>query len=371
MQLYNRSSVLRPLLVLLTCGLLIGQQPAQQVPAQEPAPQDPIFKGEVDIVTTPARVMDRDGNYVNGLEPKDFRLFDNEKLQNINVEVTFIPISLVICIQSNSQVQHYLPYVQKIGNLVQPLLIGEQGQAAVIAYDGRIRTLQEFTPDAEKITKAVKSITPGSSSNRLVDAVEQAARMLRSQPKNRQRIILLVGETRDISSEARVKETLIGLQLHNIQFYGVDMSRFQSTLTAPPKVGRPDNLPPAMRGPLPMGQPSTPTTIAQTYGQNAGKMEFVPLMVEVFRDVKAVFKANPVEVFTKGTGGSEFGFHSQRSLESAIQDLGDALHSGYFISYSPNNKGDGGFHEIKVQVSGRPDVKRVVTRPGYWLAPKF
>ena len=371
MPFLDRSNSLRFLLVLVLCGILAGQQPAVPPPAQDPI-QDPIFVGGTDYVTTPALVLDRDGNYINGLEQKDFRLYDNGKLQNVTVDVTFIPISLVICIQANSQVQHFLPSISKIGNLIQPLLIGDQGLAAIIAYDGRIRTLQEFTSDPEKITKAVKSISPGSNSNRLVDSVEAAVRMLKNQPKNRRRVILNIGETRDIASEARVRETVMGLQLHNIEYFAVDMSRFISTLTAPPKVGRPDNLPPAMRGPLPMGQASTPTTIAQAYGQNAGKMEFVPIMVEVFRDVKAVFKANPVEVFTRGTGGREYGFSSQRSLEQAIQDLGDTLHSGYFLSYSPTNKGDNGlFHEIKVEVPTRPDAKKVVTRPGYWLAPTF
>src|SRR5262245_6418822 len=380
MLLPNRSNALRLLSVLILCGMLVAQQPAQQgvqqnpeqaAPPKEEPGQDLIFRGGVDYVTTPALVLDRDGNYVNGLEAKDFRLYDNGKLQNITVDVTFVPISLVICIQANSQVQHFLPSVAKIGNLIQPLLIGEQGVAAVIAYDGRVRTLQDFTSDPEKVTKAVKSITPGSSSNRLVDSIEAAARMLRNQPRNRRRVILQIGETRDIASEARVKETLIVLQHQNIQYFGVDMSRLLTTLTAPPKVGRPDPLPPAARGPLPMGQAATPTSIAQAYGQNAGKMEFVPIMVEVFRDVKAVFKANPVEVFTKGTGGREFGFMSQRGLEQAIQELGDTLHSGYFISYSPNNMGDGGFHEIKVECPTRPEVKKVVTRPGYWFAPKF
>ena len=376
MLLLNRSNALRLVLVLILCGMLIGQQPSQQTQAPaQPAPQqsgeDLIFRGGVNFVSTPALVLDRDGNFVNGLEEKDFRLYDNGKLQNIKVDVTYVPISLVICIQANSQVQHYLPRVAKIGNLIQPLLIGEQGEAAVIAYDGRVRTLQDFTSDSELITKAVKSITPGSNTNRLVDSVEAAARMLRSRPNTRRRIILQIGETRDIASEARVKETLIVLQHQNIQYFGVDMGRLLSTLTAPPKVGRPDPLPPAARGPLPMGQASTPTSIAQAYGQNAGKMEFVPVMVEVFRDVKAVFKANPVEVFTKGTGGSEFSFATQRGLEQAIQELGDTLHSGYFLSYSPNNMGDGGFHEIKVECPSRPDVKKVVTRPGYWFAPKF
>ena len=63
-------------------------------------------------------------------------------------------------------------------------------------------------------------------------------------------------------------------------------------------------------------------------------------------------------------------FHSQRTLEQAIQDLGEQLHSNYVISYSPNNREEAGWHEIKVDVPGRPDVKRVQTRPGYWLGAR-
>ena len=275
----------------------------------------------------------------------------------------------MICIQANSHVEGLLPQVKKIGNLVGPLIIGDQGEAAVVAYDHRIRTLQDFTSDPEKITEAVQKITPGSMSNRMVDAVSVATRMLSHRPKTRRRIILLIGETRDMGSETRSKEVLMGLQLNNVMFYSVDMSRFMTTLTAPPPVPRPNNLPPAMAN-LPPSAVATPTSVAQTKGENGGRAEFIPLMMEVFRDVKAVFIANPVEVFTKGTGGSEFGFHSRRTLEDAVQKVGDELHSEYTITYTPNNREEGGFHTINVAVVGRPDVKRVQARPGYWIAPR-
>src|ERR1017187_3208110 len=111
--------------------------------------------------------------------------------------------------------------------------------------------------------------------------------------------------------------------------------------------------------PYPVPSIATPTTVAQTYGLNGGSAEFIPLMVEVFKDVKAIFKDNPIEVFTKGTGGSEFGFHGLHSLEDAIQKAGEELHSQYTISYSPNNKDEGGFHHIIVQVGGHPEVTKI------------
>jgi len=357
----------RILMASLLGGLLAGQQqpPAPQEPAQPPA----VFRSSVSEVQAPVMVFDRDGQYVNGLQPEQFHLFDNGKEQNIHVDVSYLPISLVICIQANQHVEALMPEVRRIGGMIAPIIIGDQGEAAVIAYDSRVRVLQPFTNEADKITDAVKKLNTygGSTSNRMVDAVNEATRMLRTRTKERRRIIMLVGETRDLGSETRLREALLDLQFANVMFYGVDMPRLETTLTAPPPVGRTDNLPPAMH-PLPAGVASTPTSVAQTYGLNGGRAEFIPMMVEIFKDVKAIFKDNPVEAFTKGTGGSEFSFYKQRGLQEAIQKIGAELHSQYLVSYTPNNMDEGGFHEIQVAVSGSPEVKKTQTRPGYWLS---
>ena len=381
----------RFVLITLLCGALVAQQSKkpnapptapQQVtinnPAQQQAqpdnpelgPAEPLIRVPVDIVTAPVIVYERGGGYVSGIRPDQFRLWDNRQPQSITVDETFTPISMVIAIQANSHVQGLLPTVSRIGNLVQPLLVGDQGEVAVIAYDSRVRTLQDWTSDATKVTEAVKKIYPGSTSNRMIDAAVEGTRMLRSRPKDRRRILMLIGETRDLGSESRAREAAIALQLANVMVYSIDMSRFITTLTAPPPVPRPNNLPPAMSASIPSSVPATPTTVMQATGGDGGRAEFIPLMVELFRDVKAIFKDNPVEAFTKATGGHEFGFSSQRSLEEAIQQLGDLMHSDYTISYSPNNREEFGWHEIKVDVPGRPDVKRVTTRPGYWIGAR-
>ena len=50
------------------------------------APQP--FRAGVDVVVAPTVVTNRDGSYINGLQPSDFRLTDNGKAQNIKVDVT-------------------------------------------------------------------------------------------------------------------------------------------------------------------------------------------------------------------------------------------------------------------------------------------
>jgi VWFA-related protein len=355
---------------LIVCGVLAAQEPPQtptQTPPQEAAL--PKISVTTNLVTAPVLVYDRDGNYINGLQPFQFHLLDNAKEQNISVDVSYIPISMVICLQVNSHVEGILPQVRKIGNLIQPLLVGEQGEVALIGYDARVRTLQEFTSDGDKITKAVKNIYPGSSSNRMIDAVMTATQMLSRVAPNRRRIILLIGETRDVSSENRLREVLIEMELKNVMLYAVDMSRLFSTLTAKQDPGRPSTLPPAMSAQnLPPFYPATPNAVQQVSAQGiAPRAEFLPLLVELFKDVKAIFKDNPVEAFTKGTGGSELSFYKERGLETAIQRIGAELHSQYFVTYRPNNMDEAGFHEISVTVAS-PQAKKVQTRPGYWIA---
>jgi VWFA-related protein len=322
----------------------------------------------VDVVTAPVTVLDREGNYVDGLRPDQFHLLDNDKEQNISVDVSFLPISLVLVVQANDRVDTVLPQIQKIGVMITPQVIGDQGETAVIAFDSRIREMQEFTSDTDKITQALKNIHAGSSQSRMIDAVDRAVRMLSTRPPNRRRVILLVSETRDKSSEGRLRESLIDAQLANVSIYTIDISRLVTNVMGKPEPPRPDNRPPAMT-PLPSGVPATPNTVMQATGSDGSSAQFVPLMVEIFKDVKGIFVDNPSEVFTQGTGGEQFGFMRQRGLEDAVLSVGAELHSQYLISYRPNNRTESGFHSIAVEVTGRKDLK-IRTRPGYWLGAR-
>ncbi len=350
--------------------------PSQQVPSgaatDPPATEQPYrIVTDVKEVITPVTVVDRDGNMVNGLQPHQFHLTDNDKEQDIHVDVSYEPISLVVAVQANTSVDAILPQVRRIPELLNQFIIGDQGKAAVLMFDHRIQVLQPFTSDSNKITEAVKKIRAGSYTSRMVDALGESVRMLSHEPKNRRRIVLLISETRDYGSEGKKREVLFAADINNVAVYAVDMPRFVEVLSGKPKPPRPDPMPATARqGTLPANVPATPTTVAQTFGQNGGRAEFMPLFKEILRDIKDIFVDNPVEVMTKGTGGQEFSFTNQRGLETAISKIGEQLHSQYMITYKPNNAQDAGFHEIAVTVAGVRGVK-VRTRPGYWVAAKY
>jgi VWFA-related protein len=366
----------RFIFLILVCGVLAAQPTPQ---SQQPKPTDPKLiapqsselqiRSNVTNILVPTIVFTHDGSMVNGIRADEFVLFDNGKEQNIRVEESFIPISMVVAVQCNGEVDQILNMVRKIGIMISPMMLGTQGEAAVIAFDHRVQLMQDFTSDPDKITAALAKIHSGSRASALVDAVDAGEHMLRNRSKDRQKIILLISETRDEGSVNRGPGTLQNLQNDNIRVFQVTMSRILGKLTGTPDVPRPDPFLPTAH-PMPGGVPATPTSVMQMYGTEGSSADILPLIIEIFRDARAIFKAPPAEIFVKGTGGAQFGFFKGKGLEDAIQRMGEELHSQYMLSYSPNNKNEGGWHTIDVEVTGHGKVS-TKTRPGYWTAADF
>ena len=355
---------MKPFVVLLLSGLLAAQTPPPAAPQQPVDEEGEIatFKSSNTTIVAPVLVTDRSGKIIDGLQPNQFHLFDNGKEQNIAVDVTFEPISLVIAMECSARIESVLPQMKHLGSLVDQI-IGTQGEAAVIKFDGRVMTMQDFTSDTDKIKVAINKVNAGSSGSRMVDAVEQGVRMLDHRPKNNRKIILLVSETRDEGSEARLRATSVYANFKNVTIYCVDITQIAVRFTE--KV--PDSGPVPAMDPTtmnnPMGQPNTPTTMQQNYGMG-NRAQFVPLLKEIYTDTKGIFIKDPAKQLTLQTGGEHFYFVKQKGLEEAVSRIGEEIHSQYLVSYRPTNFGDPGYHTIEVTIDRSQLIAK--TRPGYW-----
>lgn len=358
-------------IALIAVSTLAAQQPPAPKPSVTVQPATPMQedlprKSDIVIETTnvlaPTTVLDKDGGVVNGLKVADFVLYDNDKAQRIQADVVFQPISLVVVIQANAQVDKMIPKIQKIGAAIDQSILGDTGEAAVLAFDHRVQVMQDFTSEKGKIDAAIKKISVyGSSTSRLNDAAMQGMNMLRNRPKNRRRIMLLISETRDGSSSAHAKEVLMQAQFSDVLVYTINISHWISQFTRTPGVPRPDPIPPEAHHVPAAAGVMTPTMQTQMQMGNS-----IPAFVEIFKAVKGIFVDNPSELLTKYTGGKEYTFSTQGSLDRAVLDIGEEIHSQYLLSYVPSSK-EGGFHTIRVEVLGRPNLK-IRTRPGYWIA---
>ena len=183
---------------LLSAALLASTLSAQ--------PEDKTFRASVNVVVAPTTVTARDGRFVAGLKPSDFRLYDNDKLQDIKVDEVYQPLSLVVVIQADVAMEPILPKVKKIAPMLTAYLGGQDGEVAIMAFDHRIRTVQDFTSDPDKIKTALDNIRSGSQYSVMKDAVNEAVRMLARRPKERRKVILLISETRDKSSSGKTRD---------------------------------------------------------------------------------------------------------------------------------------------------------------------
>ncbi len=339
---------------------VFGQPVGQPQDTPPPSSEKPLIVEKFTFVVAPVTVTDKSGNLINGLRANDFQLFDNDNPQRITQDIAFHPISLVIAVQGSANMEGLIPKIQRLGSVLDDLVLGEQGEAAVIKYDHRIQTLQSFTSEPNKISEAMKKLKPGSSSNAMNDAVSAGLRMLKTRGPERRKVLLIIGEARDSGSEARLREVATEVQFANAVIYSIDVGHLMATLTSKPQPPRPSAIPPEAQH-LPAGVQATPTTQAQN---NVGN--WIPAFVEIFRSVKGVFVDNPAQVYTRFSGGREYAFASQRALEQAVSDLGRELHSQYLLTYAPTNIEQGGFHDIRVVVN-RPELI-IRTRPGYWIA---
>ncbi len=246
------TSVMRCALVLLLCTSLLcalgfAQAPGTLDPAKQNASKqkdEATFNIQTNVVIVPTTVRDRNGQVVDGLQLQDFELYDNNKLQKITADVREEPLSLVVAVQRSSNLTEVLPKIQRIGSLLNQLLAGQEGQVAVIGFDHRIQVMQDFTSEGTKISEAMKKMTPGSAEHAVVDATDTAIRMLKKQPLDRRRVLLLIAEKRDKGSELRLREALTQAQFANVSIYSLDISTIVAALTDKGQPQRPPSIPP-------------------------------------------------------------------------------------------------------------------------------
>ncbi len=290
----------------------------------------------VRLVIAPTTVVDARGRYIDGLTERDFLLRDNGQPRDIHVDFAYIPISLVIAVECSFPSAAVLNKTHKIGSMIEPLVTGERGEVAVVAFDSEVAVQQDFTADFEKVEKALRRIQPGDDGAKTVDAVAESVRLLAARPPERRRVLLLISETRDRGSRTKLEDVITQAQQENVAIYPLTYSPYTTAFTA--KAG------------------TTPPP--DWAGIN---------IIAIFSEIGRLAKANAAEAFAKYTGGERLSFTRQKALEQAVARIGEELHSQYLLSFVAAPEAVGTFHAIAVSVPGRPGAK-VRTRPGYWMA---
>ena len=344
-------------------------RPGQQV--QQP-PENAKLKVQVALVNLPVTVRDGKGEMVNNLDAKDFRITDNGVEQKIShFDLGGDPVSLLVLIETSSRIDPILPEMHRTGILLTQTVMGPEGEAAVVGFNDGVDKLQDFTTDADAIENVVTQLQTGTSGLKLYDAMAIGVDMLASrkpQPTRddpgRRRVMLVLSETLDVGSEAKLGEVLRKAQLANIVIYSVGLSTTRSELKSEPKHQGPAPIAPPGINTLPPAPGRAPSPGNESTG-NA--VDLLGLAIWAVEHADNKVKDHAMDVACVATGGTHLSTYKNRSIENAIDEIGGELHSQYTISYAPAGTNDTGYHEIKVDVD-RKNLK-VRTRPGYYIAP--
>src|SRR5215475_14087985 len=131
---------MRPLVFVCLASLLVAQNPPKEPPKDD---SESTIRVSFKFVLAPVTVTNRNHEFVPGLTPYDFRLYDNGKLQKITEDVGTHPLSLVLVIQANANVEKILPTIARTASIFESLVIGDDGEMAVSGYDHRSQVLTD------------------------------------------------------------------------------------------------------------------------------------------------------------------------------------------------------------------------------------
>jgi VWFA-related protein len=335
-------------------------------PQQPPPREQRPIRVQVELVTTPVTVRDAAGELVFDLEQRHFRVLDNGVEQRIeHFDLGGDPLSVAIVLETSSRVEPMLEAVRRTGILFTQTVLGQTGEAAVLAVDDSTEVLLPFSADHDRIEKAIAQLRMGTSGLRLYDALSHAVGLLRNRPATRRRVIVVVSEAADTGSETKLGEVLREAQLSNITIYSVGLSTTAAALRASPRSG----APPSATPPGTFGLPGRPGTVQTptTEQQSRGNIDLLAVILLIIQNASNAVRENALELATVATGGMHVPTFRDRSIEKAIDQIGGELHAQYSLSYRPQGTQPWGYHEIKVVVA-RPGVN-VRARPGYYTGP--
>jgi VWFA-related protein len=300
------------------------------------------LRTQTNVVLVPALVKDGAGNVVYGLQAKDFIIEDDGVSQPVRMDEAAVaePVSLVIAIQTGRTGSAEFERIRTLSTMLDLILSQEGSQVAIVLFDSQVELVRDFTKDAALIQKDLKKLRAGDGGAAILDAVSYSAGLLNETPKNRQRVLLLISETRDHGSIRDIDEVVTLIGNSNIAIYTLAFSPTTSNIL--------DDL----RGKL------------ERKGDSVNLAEAaIKLMVMAHQ----AMRQNAPKEIARLTGGEYELFKSHRGFEDHMVAFANHVHNRYLLSFVPKTPHPG-LHEIRVRVKDTGSVT-VLARENYWAKP--
>ena len=306
-------------------------------------PQEPPdVRVSVRVVTLPTLVFSKENHLIPNLQNGDFRVTDNGKPQDINVEPDYAPLSIALAVQTNHDVREYSRFIAKVGSVVDAMLVGESGESALITYNSEVQVAKPF--DGADVQGVMRQISPSGTSARMIDAGLHAIRLLSHRPRTRTRILLFIGQSFDKGSKADVASLQRLAEQENVVIYALVLPQIGQAFVS-------DTF--SLEG---------LSSRTQRGGFKVG-VDLGNLVSVLNHSASGIAMSDPLSILTSATGGAQLHVRTQGQLESGLSIIGVETRSAYLLSFYPTSR-QPGYHTVRVDVNVRG--AKIFSRPGYW-----
>jgi len=298
--------------------------------------QETTLRSRSNLVLVPALVKDQQDGIVYGLQAKDFIVEDNgvEQTTQLDEAAEGQSVSLVLAIQTGRRANYEFPRMQGLKTMLGPLFSTGTSRVAIVEFDSHVRLTQPFSKDESLIDADLTSLRPGDEGASILDAIAYSIDLLKAEPEDRQRVVLLISETRDHGSKEKIEDAVAAVGRANATMYALAFS-------------------PALSNILDTGR-----------GTNKDEMQNgINFLDLAYRAAQAMRKNVPSAVAAM-TGGEYEVFATRKKFEVRMNDFTNHLHSRYLLSFVPKNPSPG-LHQIRVRLNDAPDTT-VLARTSYW-----
>ncbi len=341
-------------ILLLGAGALSGAgqsavspaPPARVQQSPEPAP----IRVSVNEVIVPVTVTDEDGRFVSDLDRKDFQVFDQGREQKIGYfsRERNQPVVVGFLVDtSNTSRTHWKTFQEATLDLVQNMLPGDKRyQGYLVSYSSNAELQVNTSHDSEKMMEKIRRLKPGGGSA-FYDSIYMACTsrdLVKGEPIEPRRVIVVIGDGHDTSSKKTLDEVLELAQRNLVTIYAISTKAFGFSAEGERNLSR-------------------------LAGETGGRVEY-PLN-SLYKSVSGYLSTPSDEgnyALKVGTGG--YASEISTGLFKSIAALTGEVTTQYILRYTPDSTdSDKVFRNIEVKVS-LPNV-RVRTRKGYYpLAPQ-
>jgi len=299
--------------------------------------QEETFRAQSNVVLVPALVQDARRHPVYGLQAGDFVVEDDGVSQAVNLDeaAESEPISLTIVVQCGRKAHREFPRMKGLSSMIRPVLDQARTRAAIVEFDSGIQLAQDFTGNQDAIESTLKDLQPGDNGAAMLDAVKYSVNLLNQQPQGRQRVLLLIGETRDHGSHmAKLDDVVTAIGEGNTAVYALAFS------------------------------PSLSNVLDTERGTNQEDMNLGPDLLAPLIMARQAMRKNTPKAIAAMTGGEYELFDTRKGFETRLNDFTNHLHSRYLLSFQPNDPHNG-LHTLKVRLRD-PARGEVLARSSYW-----